>query len=168
MSSISRGLTFREEHQNLLKTTVSLLIPQAVVIWGAWYTISNEGSWYKSLEQPYFDPPSWFFGRIWIGLFVLMGVASYLVWKQTSPWYSRTMTWYWTQMAVSTIWALVFFGMHSPLLGSIVIIPLWFLMAICVFAFSLRSRIASALLVPYFLWVSFAVTFNVSIYCINR
>ena len=160
-------LTFREEEDHHRKT-LQWLIPQLAVILAVWFSASNDMNWYDSFGKPRFDMPEWFFGPIWMVLYGLMGVGSYLVWRQTSPWYSRTMTWYWTQLAVGTLWVLAFFEMHSPLLGFLLIVPLWILVAICVFAFSMRSRVASALLVPYFIWVSCGVTLNASIYYISR
>ena len=167
MNFSHKSLMFKDTDDHH-QTTLRLLIPQLIAVLGVWYTVSNDMNWYEGLKNPFFNPPEWFFGPVWISLYGLMGIASYLVWKQTSPWYSRTMTWFWTQLAVGMLWVLVFFELHSPLLSFILIIPLWILVVICMFAFSLRSKVASALLLPYFVWVSFGVTLNASIYCFNR
>ncbi|NIV31893.1 MAG: tryptophan-rich sensory protein, partial [Anaerolineae bacterium] len=39
-------------------------------------------TWYATLEKPSFTPPSWLFAPAWITLFVLMGVAAFLVWRR--------------------------------------------------------------------------------------
>jgi len=155
--------------KSLRRLLIAMLAPQLVSLIGAAISISSVGSWYDTLEKPFFNPPSWIFGPVWTVLYVFMGVASYIVWgKTTSPWYSRTMYWYWMQLCLNALWSPAFFGLHSPLLGLIVIVPLTALVGICVYAFWLRSRIASLLMLPYFIWVSFATVLNASIFWLNR
>jgi translocator protein len=155
--------------KGLRRLLIAILAPQLASMIGAWFSISAAGSWYDGLEKPWFNPPSWVFGPVWTVLYVLMGVASYLVWRQsTSPWYSRTMTWYWMQLLLNALWSPVFFGLHSPFLGLLVMLPLVALVAICVYGFWLRSQIASLLMVPYLLWVSYAAVLNAAIFYLNR
>lgn len=162
-------LTFRKKKERgYSKLFLCLMLPQLVAMLGAYFSTSSDGSWYDSLEKPFFNPPSTIFGPIWTVLYVLMGIASYIVWMQKSPWYSRTMTWYWIHLVLNALWTPVFFGLQSPLKGLFIITPMWVLVGICVLAFSLRSRIASFMMVPYFLWVSYEMVLNASIYWLNR
>jgi benzodiazapine receptor len=154
--------------KNLTRLLIALLAPQMASALGAYFSISSKGEWYDSLEKPFFNPPSWVFGQVWSVLYVLMGVAAYLVWRHKSPWYSRTMTFYWTQLCLNALWSPAFFYFQSPLAGLFVIVPLTFLVGICVYAFWLRSRIASFMMVPYFIWVVYATVLNASIFWLNR
>ncbi|MEQ9824888.1 MAG: TspO/MBR family protein [Puniceicoccaceae bacterium] len=155
--------------KSLRRLLTAMLAPQLASLIGASVTLSGDGSWYATLEKPIFNPPSWVFGPVWTVLYVFMGVASYLVWRNsTSPWYSRTMTWYWMQLTLNAMWSPAFFGLQSPLLGLIVIVPLCVLVGICVYAFWLRSTIASLLMLPYGLWLCYATVLNASIFWLNR
>ena len=155
--------------KSLSRLTISMLAPQVASALGAYVSISAVGSWYDGLEKPFFNPPPWVFGPVWTVLYVFMGIASYIVWRHsTSPWYSRTMTWYWMQLTLNALWSPAFFGMHSPLLGFLVILPLTVLVGICVYAFWLRSRIASLLMLPYFIWICYATVLNGAVYWLNR
>ena len=148
---------------------IALLSPQLAAFVGAMFVAYGGGEWYASLDKPFFSPPPWIFRQVWTILYILMGIASYLVWRQsTSPWYSRTMTWYWMQLWLNGLWTPVFFGLHSPLLGIIVILPLTLLVAICVYAFWLRSRIASFIMVPYLIWICYASVLNIAVFWLNR
>lgn len=161
--------TSRTSMKSLRRLLIAILAPQLASLIGASVTLSGAGSWYATLEKPFFNPPSWIFGPVWTVLYVFIGVASYLVWRNsTSPWYSRTMTWYWMQLVLNAMWSPAFFGMQSPLLGLVVIVPLTLLAWICVYAFWLRSRIASLLMLPYGLWLGYATVLNASIFWLNR
>jgi len=155
--------------KNLSRLLIAMLAPQLAALIGASVSISAVGSWYAGLEKPFFNPPAWIFGPVWTVLYIFMGVASYLVWRcSTSPWYSRTMTWYWMQLTLNALWSPAFFGLHSPLLGMIIIFPMTMLVGICVYGFWLRSRIAALLMLPYFIWVCYASVLNTSIFWLNR
>ena len=92
----------------------SYYAPQLAALIGASVSISAVGSWYAGLEKPFFNPPAWIFGPVWTVLYIFMGVASYLVWRcSTSPWYSRTMTWYWMQLTLNALWSPAFFVITS-------------------------------------------------------
>ncbi len=149
------------------KLIVSLIIPQLVGAIGAWVTVSSVGSWYQTIEKPPFNPPSWVFGPAWTFLYLLMGISLYLIWKSEHPLKNQATWLFIVQLFLNGLWSPVFFGLESPLLGLIVIIPLWIAVLICIWVFLRIDRIAAYLMVPYLLWVSFATLLNASIWYLN-
>ncbi|QHI69194.1 TspO/MBR family protein [Tichowtungia aerotolerans] len=128
----------------------------------------DTGGWYASLYKPPWGPPSWVFAPVWIVLYVLIGLSGYLGWTRGGR-VDRTVNFvvYGTQLVLNGLWPLLFFGLHriSWALGALVM--MWFLILICISAFSQRSGLAAWLMLPYFLWVSFAGALNSAILVIN-
>ena len=66
--------------KNWIKLVIAIVIPQLVAAGGAYFTVTGRDSWYQQLEKPEWNPPGWVFGPVWTVLYVLMGIAFYLVW----------------------------------------------------------------------------------------
>jgi tryptophan-rich sensory protein len=121
---------------------------------------------YRSLEQPGFAPPSWVFGPVWTVLYVMIGVAGWLLWREDG--WSRLLTLWAVQLVLNAAWTPLFFG--SGLRG-LALVDILLLDAVVVALVVLGwrvSRPASLLLVPYLAWVSFATALNASIWALNR
>lgn len=127
-------------------------------------------SWYATIEKPVFTPPSWVFGPVWTTLYLLMGVAAFLVWQRGlgSVAVRVALGWFLVQLVLNALWSPVFFGLHRIGLALVVIVLLWAAIIIIIYYFSRVSRVAAALLVPYLLWVSFATVLNASLWWLNR
>ncbi|HEX5774863.1 MAG TPA: TspO/MBR family protein [Candidatus Paceibacterota bacterium] len=134
---------------------------------GALFTLDQIPTWYATLTKPSWTPPSWVFGPVWNTLYVLMGVAAALVWGSRK--FGRVLAiWIFiAQLVVNALWSIVFFALHEILLSVLVIGLLWILIIVLFAIFWRHSRIAAFLLVPYFLWVSYAATLNVGILLLN-
>ena len=126
-------------------------------------------SWYATLNKPSFTPPNWIFGPVWTLLYFLMGVAFYLIWKQ--GWKKNKVKtagmYFLAQLGLNFIWSPIFFGLRSPLIALFVIIALWVLIVITIKKFYPLSQLAAYLLIPYLLWVSFAMILNAAIVLFN-
>jgi translocator protein len=151
-----------------LKLIISLITPQLVGGIGALVTVSSIGSWYQSINKPFFTPPSWVFGPAWTILYLLMGIALFLVWNSHHPLKKTAMGIFLVQLALNGLWSPVFFGLESPVIGLLVIVPLWIMILVCIRIFFLIHKTASYLMVPYLLWVSFATLLNASIWYLNN
>lgn len=151
------------------KLIVSLLLPQVVGGLGAVFTTANIPTWYASLTKPAFSPPNWLFGPVWTLLYLMMGVALYLIW--TSQGKKALKTWalqcFGFQLIFNFFWSVVFFGLRSPQLGLLDITALWLLIALTIQAFGKISKTARWLLIPYLAWVSFATLLNAAIVLLN-
>lgn len=152
---------------NYLKLIISLALPQLAGGLGAFFTITSIESWYSTLVKPSWNPPSWLFGPVWTFLYVLMGIACFLIWKSDHPQKKEMLKLYAIQLVLNALWSPAFFGMQSPLMGLLVIIPLWVAIVLCIVQFRRLSPFTSGLMVPYLIWVSFATALNTAILVLN-
>lgn len=155
--------------KNLLKLFVSVLGCQLVGLLGTPFTIAAIPTWYESLNKPFFAPPNWIFGPVWTLLYLMMGIAFYLIWKQ--GWHKKKVAsagpYFLIQLGLNFIWSPIFFGLKSPLLALFIIIAMWIFIVLTIRKFHPLSRWAAYLLVPYLLWVSFATVLNAAIVVLN-
>ena len=152
---------------NTLRLIISILLPQVTGALGALVTISSVGSWYQTINKPSFTPPSWVFGPAWTTLYFLMGIALFLIWKSNHPLKKQALWLFGIQLFLNGIWSPAFFGLESPILGLVIIVPLWIMIVVCIKVFFQINKTASYLMVPYLLWVSFATALNGSIWYLN-
>lgn len=130
---------------------------------------ASDGDWYRNINKPSFNPPSWVFGPVWTLLFSLMGVALYLVWVVPS---SRIRTvaliLFGVQFVFNVLWSYLFFGLNNPLWSLIEIFVLLVFILVTGIWFYMTNYYAGYLIVPYFLWVAFASFLNWAIWSLNR
>jgi len=136
---------------------------------GSLFTMPYITSWYAFLNKPFFSPPNWVFAPVWTTLYILMGIALFLVWKQGVRRLdvSNAMAWFGAQLALNVLWSMVFFGMQFPWGGAVMILLLWATLAVTIWKFYKISRTAGILLVPYMLWGTFATLLNIAVALMN-
>jgi benzodiazapine receptor len=154
----------------ILKLVVSIVACLAAGAIGSIFTRSAIPTWYATLEKPFFTPPNWLFAPVWTLLYILMGVAAFLVWRKglENRQVRISLIVFLIQLILNALWSVVFFGLESPLSGLIVISILWVAILVTVTKFFKISRSASVLMWPYLLWVTFAAVLNASIWLLNR
>lgn len=152
---------------NFFKLIIAIVVSELAGIIGSFFTVSAIPNWYAGLVKPAFNPPAWVFGPVWITLYALMGIALWLVWKSDSPHKTKAVWLFVAQLALNSVWSPVFFGFKSIGDGLAVIVLLWAAIVLTIFIFAKVSRPAAWLLLPYILWVSFAVYLNYSIWMLN-
>jgi len=137
---------------------------------GALFTLPAIAGWYAALRKPSFNPPDWIFGPVWNTLYMLMGISLWLVLRRGLKGHEIKVAvgLFAIQLALNALWSPAFFGLHSPLAGLIVIVPLWAAILLTVVSFLRVSKPAGLLLIPYILWVSFAVILNIALFTLNR
>lgn len=155
--------------KNTPKLIISIALCEIVGIIGSVFTVSSIETWYRFLNKPEFSPPNWVFGPVWTMLYALMGVSLYLIWnrglKSNKTKYAIKI--FFVQLTFNFFWSIAFFGLQNPLLALIVIVLLWASILYTILLFKKISQIAGLLLLPYILWVSFAVLLNLSIVLLN-
>lgn len=136
---------------------------------GAFFTASALQSWYPSLQKPPITPPNWVFGPVWTVLYLLMGVSLAYLWavRGENQRKKRALIIFWIQLGFNVAWSAAFFGLRSPGWGYAIIIALWLTIAALLWVGSKLSSVAAWLLVPYFLWVTYASALNFGILSLN-
>ncbi|MFA7198446.1 MAG: TspO/MBR family protein [Methanoculleus sp.] len=136
---------------------------------GSVFTIPAIPGWYAALVKPALIPPSWVFGPVWTALYILMGIALYLVWIR--GWDQKhvkvAMAIFGVQLILNILWSFLFFGLQSPFFALIEVVLLWIAILMTIGAFYRVSVPAAVLLVPYLLWVTFAAYLTYGVYILN-
>jgi tryptophan-rich sensory protein len=119
--------------------------------------------------KPSWTPPNRLFAPVWIVLYATMAVAAWMVWRDAELFGAALpLSLFAVQLFLNGIWSWLFFGLHRPDLAFADIIALWFAIVATILAFQDVSMTAGALLLPYLIWVSFALLLNFSISRLNR
>jgi len=162
-----------------MPTRTKLNIPKLAACIGLCFVFAFGGSkftpvpgseWYYSvLHKPSWNPPDWLFPIAWTILFLLMGIALYLVVQQRSEKNNiqGALTIFGVQLLLNLGWSAAFFGLHSPLYALVEIVFLWLAIVLTIVKFKAVSPVAAYLLIPYLLWVSFASFLNFTILQLN-
>ena len=126
--------------------------------------------WYESLVKPALTPPSWLFGPVWTVLYAMMALAAVLVWRQ--GWergeVKRALGVFLLQLVLNLVWSPLFFGAHKVGLALLDIVLMWVAIVWTIRLFYKLSRPAAYLLVPYLVWVSFAMYLNFALWMLNK
>jgi tryptophan-rich sensory protein len=155
---------------NIFKLVISIAIPVAVGAISGFFTISGVESWYQTIAKPSWNPPNWIFGPVWTTLYILMGIALYLIWKsESSDILKKTaIALFSVQLILNFFWSLIFFNQHQVGWALAEIIMMWVVILLTIFAFANVNKTAAWLLVPYIAWVSFATILNYTIWQLNK
>ncbi len=134
---------------------------------GAVASIQAE-SFYGQLVQPPWAPPSSVFGPVWSVLYALMAIAAWLVWRSGGFRANRTaLSLFGVQLALNALWSWLFFAWHIGAWAFADIVVLWAFIVATLVSFWRVRPLAGALLIPYLLWVSFALVLNYSVWQLN-
>ena len=144
---------------------ICLAIPLAVGSLSALLT-RNSMETFNSITKPSLAPPGWLFPVVWTILYILMGIASYLVLTSGKP-NDKALTTYGIQLIFNFFWSIIFFNLELYLFAFIWLVLLWVLVLITTLLFYQISKPAGYLMIPYLLWVTFAGYLNFTIYLLN-
>ena len=153
----------------ILKSSLGLVGWLAVSFAAGWMG-SNFGpdAWYESLAKPAWNPPNAVFGPVWSGLYALMGVAAWLVWRRAGfRKASAGLVLFIVQLVLNALWSYLFFALHRVELAFFEILVLWSLILIVGILFWQKVKLAGALMLPYLVWVGFASVLNFALWRLN-
>lgn len=147
------------------KLILCIAIPLAVGGISALLTSSGMET-FQALNKPPLSPPGWLFPVVWTLLYILMGIASYLVLTSGKP-NRSALTFYGLQLLFNFFWSIIFFNLERYLFAFVWLIALWILIFITTVSFYKISKPAGYLMIPYLLWVAFAGYLNLFVYLLN-
>ena len=152
-----------------MKLLIAMLIPLLVGGTAGFFTASGVDGWYALANKPWFNPPNWIFMPVWTMLYLMMGIAMYLVWKTKADKSIKqtAIILFAVQLTLNFFWSLIFFKMQQPGWAFAEIIVMWLMILLTTIWFSKISSAAAWLLVPYLCWVSFASVLNYAIWQLN-
>jgi translocator protein len=150
------------------KLILALVITLSVGGIAGYATANAIGGWYATLVKPSFNPPNNIFAPVWTLLYIMMGIALYLIWKQpVSKKRNIALLFFGIQLFLNFWWSILFFNYHQLGWAFVEIIAMWVFIIVTIFAFAPLSKTAAWLLVPYVSWVSFASILNYAIWRLN-
>lgn len=125
--------------------------------------------YFELLEKPPLSPPGWLFPVVWTVLYVLMGIASYLVVSSVAEPQVKihALKVYFLQLAFNFLWSIFFFNLELYGFSFVWLLTLLFLIVISTVRFWRIDRRAGMLMLPYILWVTFAGYLNLGIALLN-
>lgn len=117
----------------------------------------DAGSFYEQLSRPAWSPPGWIFGPVWSALYLLMGVAAWLVWReQGARGLALALALFLIQLGANALWSWLFFAWRYGALAFAEVLVLLALIVATLVSFWRIRRAAGLLLLPYLAWVCFA------------
>jgi len=155
------------ELREICAAALSVLLCLSASAIGSLFIFPSIPGWYADLNKPFFTPPNWVFGPVWIILYILMGIAAYLVFAKGTKGVWDALTMFVIQLVLNVLWSILFFGAHWPLLSLVCIVALLCAIVLTIKRFYLISKAAAYLLSPYLLWVSFAAMLNLFVWMLN-
>ena len=132
---------------------------------GGFTTSSFKEPWYSQLILAPFNPPAWVFGPVWTTLYVLMSVAIWKIWHNTKDKYVLKI--YFFHLFFNSTWSVVFFGFHQVGLALINLIIILAFIVFLLKEYFKRDKTSYYLMIPYFLWSSYALILNSYIFIHN-
>ena len=166
-----RSTTQTSARPSLHQRAAALVIAVLVVATAAAGALSaaDAAADYQRFDRPAWSPPSWVFGPVWTVLYVMIGLAGWLVWRSSSSRLRTVALGAWlVQLVLNAAWTPLFFGARQFGAAFAEVCALWVAIAVTVvFAGRAAGRPAAALLVPYWLWTTFAAALTFAVWQAN-
>ncbi|MBE7022049.1 MAG: tryptophan-rich sensory protein [Ruminococcaceae bacterium] len=155
--------------RTILKVIAAIFLPLAIGGLAAFLT-PNSSEFYAALQKPPLAPPGRAFPFIWTGLYILIGIASYLIYKRdfSKPFVRDALYFYAISLLLNFLWPLVFFRFKLLFGAFWVLLLLWLFTGIATAKFYRISHKAGLLMLPYWLWITFAGYLNLAVWLLNR
>ena len=124
---------------------------------------------FEAINKPPLAPPGILFPIVWSILFILMGIASYLIYQSDAGTQEKTnaLKLYGVQLVFNFFWSIIFFNLKTYNFAFVWLLALFILIVSTAIAFYRISKPAGYLFIPYILWVIFAGYLNLGIAILN-
>jgi translocator protein len=152
-----------------MKSYILIIIPLIIGSLSGFFTADGVNGWYATANKPWFNPPNWLFGPVWTVLYLLMGIALFLVWRSDAGKTVKqtAIILFAVQLLLNFFWSLIFFKMQQLGWAFAEIIAMWLMILLTIIWFGKINSTAAWLLVPYISWVSFASVLNYALWKLN-
>jgi benzodiazapine receptor len=132
-------------------------------------SMTDLGPWYRDLRKPAWQPPDWVFGPAWTIIFALAAISGVTAWRAAPTEASRewVIGFFAINGFLNILWSALFFRLHRPDWALIEVPFLWLSILVPIVLFARYSKAATAFLLPYLAWVSFAAVLNLEIVKLN-
>ena len=148
-----------------LSLFIILLITFLASAIGGFTTTSFKEPWYSQIILPSFNPPSWVFAPVWTLLYVMMSIAIWKIWINSFD--LKLLKLYFLHLFFNGTWSIVFFGFHQIGLALVNLIIIIIFIIMLMKKYLMKDRLSFYLMIPYFLWSSYALILNCSIFLLN-
>ena len=148
-----------------LSLIIILLITFIAPMIGGYATSTFKEPWYSQIMLPSFNPPSWVFAPVWSILYFLMSLAIWKVWIKYFD--TKLLKIYFIHLFFNAIWSIIFFGFHKIGLALFDLIIILTFIMLLMNNYLRVNLISFYLILPYFLWSSYALILNTSIFLLN-
>lgn len=148
---------------------VCLAIPLAAGGFSAFWSMDGMKRFEQAVKPP-LTPPGWVFAIAWAILYLMMGYASYQVWRSGAPRkrIDRALAWYGAQLAANFWWSPLFFRWEMYLAALFWLVLLLVLAVMAAIRFGKCQRKAGYLMILYLCWLLFAGYLNAGVWLLNR
>ena len=148
-----------------LSLFIILLITFLASAIGGFTTTSFKEPWYSQIILPSYNPPSWVFAPVWTLLYVMMSIAIWKIWINSFD--LKLLKLYFIHLFFNGTWSVVFFGFHQIGLALVNLIIIIIFIIMLMKKYLIKDKLSFYLMIPYFLWSSYALILNSSIFLLN-
>lgn len=142
-----------------------IIVPLAVGGFSAFLTRDGMEN-FKTVQKPPLTPPEKLFPFVWTILYLLMGLASYIVLTSGKP-KTAGLILYGVQLFFNFFWSILFFNKEMYLFSFIWLVIMWLLILAATVLFYRNTKLGGYLMIPYLLWTAFAGYLNFGVYLLN-
>ena len=145
---------------------ICVAIPLIVGALSAFFTKDAMGA-FETMNKPPLAPPGWLFPVAWTILYILMGIASFLIIKSNYESRGIVICIYCIQLLFNFAWSLFFFNLEAYVFSAIWLAILVVMILALIVKTARFSIPAMFMFVPYLCWCLFAMYLNVGIAVLN-
>lgn len=167
-----KGKPEKRTFKHFLIATGIILLPLVVGLVASALT-GNTMMEFGRLKQPPLAPPAWLFPVAWTILYILMGIASYLIYrlnpktKSEKRLQTAELIIYFVQLFFNFMWTILFFRLELRWFAFGWLIAMWLMILVLICMCAKNRKTAAWCLVPYLLWCTFASYLNIMIAILN-
>lgn len=130
--------------------------------------LARRGAWFDALQKPAWTAPGWLFESAQTLFLAFLAIAAWLVWRERSRVPVRLpLIWFGAMLALSALWAPLLHGLRRPDLAMLCLSALWVTIVMTMVSFHRVRTVASWLLLPWLLWITYTAALVLSIWVRN-